>query len=130
MMSFFIGSLGYTKAFKVKDRIINEIELEGEWNNTAVENNIENYLYEVGYRVNLDSQCPDAETNENNVKVTQIKTNSSYKYCVYKYETEKEYKKTVYYKVVSFMYFDIPVISEIIKIPVSGETKPFVKFKS
>ena len=104
MMSFFIGSLGYTKAFKVKDRIINEIELEG--------------------------QCPDAETNENNVKVTQIKTNSSYKYCVYKYETEKEYKKTVYYKVVSFMYFDIPVISEIIKIPVSGETKPFVKFKS
>ena len=40
--------------------------------------------------------------------------------CVYKRELDDN---SYYYKIVSYMYFDIPVVGNYIQIPVSGETK-------
>lgn len=131
MLSFFVGSLGYSKAYKVKNRIINEIELEGEWNN-SVSQNVENYLADVGYRVDLDVKCPELKIDK--ADVATISTNSSYKYCVYKITGKKNtsvnVNDVVYYRVMAYMYFDVPIVGDFIRIPVSGESKPFVKLNS
>lgn len=131
MLLFFVGSLGYSKAYKVKNRIISEIELEGGWNNT-VSSNIDNYLADVGYRVELDVMCPDLENEK--AEVSAISTNSRYRYCVYKFKSinnsSVNVNDIVYYKAIAYMYFDIPIIGGLIRIPVSGETKPFVTLNS
>lgn len=144
LLSFFIGSLSYSKAYKVKNRIINEIELDGGFNDdTAIM--IDNYITDVGYRAESDVNCSDI----NGAK--SIDTKSRYQYCLYKYEfkvvsgdkisyvsgdeasyvpEDKISKIVVYYKAITYMYFDVPIIDGLIKIPISGETKPFVTIKS
>ena len=131
LMSFFIGSLGYSKAFKVKNKIINEIEKEGSYE--AAKDNIEDWLLVIGYRMYTEFDpnkgCPAADKNNAHL----VNQNGDYQYCVYEVNscTEEFYegktslhKCSKYYKVIAYMYFDV------IKIPVKGETKPFVELTS
>ena len=117
------GSIAYSKAFRVKNRIIDIIEKYGEFSATA-QSEIELTLTNIGYRsvsVNTSaSHCP---------KVTGFvnQLGSQHLYCVYK--SEKNSSGTYFYKVVAFMYFDLPVIGNFIEIPVSGETKIFYPIK-
>ncbi len=134
LLAFFIGSLGYSKAFKVKNKIIDEIEKDQGFTETT-RGNIEKWLGSIGYRVNT--------SNSNNVCGTETfsgmngtleSVNSKYQYCVYKFDTcSSRYTNSkrcaVHYRVVSFMYFDVPVISSLIRIPVKGETISFVTMK-
>lgn len=131
MLTFFIGSISYTKAYNVKDRIINDIELAGEWND-SVKNNIEDYLADVGYKTTMNIECPSIEKvskSSDYEKVSAINTESSYKYCVYKFIVNENGNSTIssrgstYYKVITYMQFDIPIIGQLVKVPVSGETK-------
>lgn len=109
MIAFLAGSLSYSKAFKVKNRIIDIIE-KNEGYTDESKKEINESLGNMGYRVSSDKNCgPD-----------DISGNTSYEYCVYEY-TQKEGSK--YYKVTTYMYFDIPVIGGLLHFPVSGETK-------
>ena len=137
LLAFFIGSLGYTKAFKVKNRIVDEIE-KNEGYDAQVQETIENDLKEIGYRMNTNSSrtnCPQEEFNDIKANAINTKVNSNYQYCVYKFDicsdkkTERK-KCSVHYRVVAYMYFDVPVISSLIKIPVKGETVSFTTINS
>ena len=127
LLTFFMGSLSYSKAFKVKNKIIEEIEKEGNYEDAQDE--IENWLSSIGYRVISDNtwSCPD----EGGEIAT---TSSNYQYCVYRFNTCTKDSDSgrcgEYYRVISYMYFDIPVISELLKIPVKGETITFTKLSS
>ena len=128
LLSFFIGSLGYSKAYKVKNRIIEEIEKDEEYDKDT-QDAIEDWLGEVGYRMNTGfsyNECP----NEDNGEIMNV--NSNYQYCVYKFDncSSDKYKCSVYYRVVAYMYFDVPIINNLIKIPVKGETRSFTTLKS
>lgn len=131
LLAFFIGSLGYSKAFKVKNIIISEIEKEENYNE-AVNENVETLLGSVGYRMNNSdsfSKCPEVAGAE------MVNLNSNYQYCVYKFDDCKDKnnnnsKCSIYYRVVTYMYFDVPIINNLIKIPVIGETKSFVSINS
>ena len=137
LMSFFIGSLGYSKAFKVKNKIVNEIEKEGSYE--AAKDSIEQWLHVIGYRMYTGFEpkkgCPAADKNNAHL----VNQNGDYQYCVYEVNscTEEFYegktslhKCSKYYKVIAYMYFDVPIVSDLIKIPVKGETKPFVELTS
>lgn len=137
LIMFFVGSLSYSKAFKVKNKIVEEIEKEEEYNTNATEE-IENWLASggtngkgIGYRHNTGSLNNRANCTDD--KGTLVNQSSNYEYCVYEINTcegGREGRCGKYYKVVAYMYFDLPIIGDMIKIPVSGETMIFTDIQS
>jgi len=138
LIMFFVGSLSYSKAYKVKNKIVEEIEKEETYNQAAIDE-IESWLAGggengkgIGYRYNTGSlintgNCPAVDN------ATLINQKSNYQYCVYEINTctnGREGRCGKYYKVVAYMYFDLPIIGDLIKIPVSGETMIFTEINS
>ncbi len=117
------GSIAYSKAFRVKNKIIDVIEKNSVFNNVA-QSEIDSVLTDFGYRVidrdKLKSYCPSNKFEGFDLVESTMQTHL---YCVYR--SKDNASKTYYYKVVSFMYFDIPVVGNFIEIPVTGETKVF-----
>lgn len=117
LIALVTGSLSYTKAFKVKNRIINIIETSQTWN-SATQEKVDQALREIGYRVNTRNvqNCPQMNGN------TAINSmGSSYRYCIYEFTS---YKGN-YYGIVAYMYFDFPIIGQYLELPVRGQTKIF-----
>ncbi len=112
----FAGSTSYTKAYKVKNQIINIIE-EHHGDYVGATADINNYLGEVGYRVGGNGTCPAGSTA----------AVSNYRYCYAKItqNTGSERGGNYYYRITTYMYFELPIIESLIRIPVSGETKTF-----
>lgn len=129
LLAFFLGSLSYSKAFKVKNKIVEEIEKDQGFEDET-NTNIDTWLGEIGYRVISDNtwQCPQDEGG------TPVKTSRNYQYCVYKFDTcEKDSDNGrcgEYYRVIAYMYFDVPIISDLVRIPVKGETITFTTLNS
>lgn len=144
LIAFFVGSLSYTKAFKVKNRVIEEIEKNQTYDNN-VKAEIEKWLAGggtngegIGYKrntttINNKTYCPDV-TCPKGTKATcgLINQTSDYQYCVYEFDTCVGDKSICgkYYRVVTYMYFDFPVINELLRIPVTGETMIFQEINS
>lgn len=123
IMIFFVGSISYSKAYKIKNRIINIIEDNGGWDD-SLSSEIEKYLKEIGYQVGAGSRsniCSD-----NNIPGAEVmykpQSNTGYNYCVISYDNGK------YYKVVTFMRFEFPIIGNALEFPVTGESKTFGYF--
>lgn len=106
---FFVGILSYSKAYRVKNRIIEVIESNGNYSSSVDE--ISTDMKTMGYRTVTKKKCDS--NNENK---------TSYNYCVYEIR-DKSSKNSYYYKVVTYVHFDFPIIGGIINIPVKGETK-------
>lgn len=116
---FFVGSLSYTKAFKVKNSIINSIEKYGGYDDSLsseVKQEINANLKQIGYQavIGTPKRCKAKEGAE-----ILTSMNSSYRYCVYQYKTTRGY----YYGVTAYMYFQIPIIGANIEVPIYGESK-------
>ncbi len=146
LIAFFVGSLSYSKAFKVKNKIVEEIEKEGE--NSSDPENAYAYAYDeieswlgsgddgngIGYRKNTAggaNNTGNCSTDSSNAEL--VNKTSNYEYCVYRISTcdnSNKAKCGVYYQVVAYMYFDVPVVGDLIKIPVRGETLTFTKIES
>ena len=125
-MLFFATSLSYTKAFKVKNRIVEILEkYEDVLNKSASNNNkmnsiveteINKTLSDIGYRISVTpNACPD----RNGKQALMKNATANYEYCVYRYETSKG----IYYGVTAYMYYEIPIIGAKLRFPVYGETK-------
>lgn len=146
--AFLVGTIAFSKAYKVKNRIVSIIEkYDGDCfgSNTACYNEIEAELVNIGYSSNFSkSDCPDITLDSrNSTGIKSIDTiyngtlSGGHQYCVYKYtvcDTKKSGRRFIcdtnsteqyYYKVVTFMHFDIPIIGSFLEFEVSGETKPF-----
>ena len=112
-----IGSLSYSRVFKIKTRIIEIIEKNNGYNEESVKTEIDNYLKTVGYLVTRTADRGTCPVLNNNSAINTRDKN--YDYCIYRFDTNKG----PYYHVTAFISFDIPVISTYLRIPVSGETK-------
>lgn len=113
---FFVGILSYTKAYKVKNKIIDVIERYETYNTSEVENEIETTLGDMGY------QLGDCKNNANNLN------ESGYKYCVYEVcegttNSDGSCEGAHYYKVTTYIQFYFPIIGELFNPPVHGETR-------
>lgn len=148
--AFLIGSIGYSKAYKVKNRIISIIdEYNGDCfsnKDTSCYDRIDAELTNMGYSSNISADCPDDDKSSDELKKSGILSvervyplvgdNSGHKYCVYKI-TQCSVKSmitgnkcwnsniTYYYRVYTFMHFDIPVISDFLEFKVSGESRSY-----
>ena len=130
---FFVGSLAYTKAFKVKNKIVDEIEIfEGDivgGNNTIInefQSSVDEKLGEIGYRISSDTTCDTNGRFSGSTPLNKTGT-SNYRYCIYKYDANvaNAEQRGVYYGVVAYMYYEIPIVGIKLEFPVYGETKVF-----
>lgn len=133
----FAGSTAYTKAFKVKNKIISIIEkrestiLASGFNagNFSVFDEIELALNDAGYRIelNVDQKCIDAMKNRfknTNYNYNVINAGSStYNYCIAEFYNPDSALNGKYYAVITYMYFEIPLLGTTLEFPVYGETK-------
>lgn len=120
IIALFVGSLAYSKAFKVKTRIISIIEKHKGFTAEA-EAEIDDVLDDIGYRI-VDSPCP----NKNGGRPLVV--SSRYRYCVYEFDKHVDpanpnQGRGPYYGVSAFMHFDIPLIGDFLEFEVYGETK-------
>ena len=120
MIAFLTSSLSYSKAFRVKNNIINIIESDG-YDKTK----IDSMLKEIGYRV-VKGQTSVCTDRRGNGKLLAGSTRGNYRYCVFEYTTSRG----KFYGVTSYMYFDIPLIENMLEFPIYGETKVFMDLSS
>lgn len=128
----FAASTNYTKAFKVKNRIISIIEENNGYNPTAKEQ-IETFLGETGYRISYKG-CKKSDYHyqreiagvKNGIaggNWESVPSGSNYKYCIEKVTTKNGEIEQTFYGVTAYAYFEFPLLSSLIEIPVYGETK-------
>ena len=141
LIAFFIGSLSYSKAFKVKNKILEEIEKDQAYTtgvNNSTEDRVEEWIGNIVYRVNTgntrnSSNCPTV-TGNGGEQGKLVNSDGDYQYCVYEFDTctakADKAKCGKYYRVTAYMYFDIPILSGLLRIPVSGETMIFNEIDS
>lgn len=119
------GSINYSKAYKVKNRIITIIEKYGEWSTDAKAEVVDN-MVKAGYQTTTDGngKC-EKLVNENSVEnelvypVGNEAQGRHYDYCVIRHKSSVG----EYYQVVVYMKFEIPIIGGFLEFPVKGETK-------
>ena len=119
-ITLFVGATSYSKALRIKNRITDIIEENNGYNTNAIDE-INAYLKDAGYRI---SKSNSADCNlKNKTGYTVIypssTTTSNYDYCIFSYTN----KKGTYYGVKTYMYLDLPIIGDKLKIGVYGETK-------
>lgn len=115
-----VSSITYTKAFRIKNRIVDEIE-KVETYNYDVDNALNTLFKEIGYKTSPlmnNTKCNDYKPDD----AVLLNSTSAYHYCVFQINSSD--KGGYYYKVVAFAYLDFPLISAI-QFPVYGETKMF-----
>ena len=135
---FFVGIISYSKAYGVKNRIIEIIEKYGGYNTNAV-SEINSSLSEMGYNVASSNFCSGTSvighmndmvenSGEEESYVLRYPNSAyatSYNYCVFEVrsKTTNVTGSSNYYVVVAFVNFNFPVIGNVINIPIYGETK-------
>ena len=136
---FFAGIMAYSKAYKIKNRIIEVVEryevyddttivkTDADGNNFTVPQLLEEDLRKAGYIVatsaQVESKCG-----------TRNKNTSEYLCCVYEKSCNERCTNSAectlgecigqrHYEVVTFIHFDFPVIGNMLTFEVHGETK-------
>lgn len=130
--AFLTYAINYTKAFRVKDRIIHLIEEnegytfaktdsgfvvenasnEDLLNEGSTESEIYYFIKKIGYNYESVDGC-----DEDSIDGTE-----SYGYCIERHCLKAQNSDRVYYKVTSYISLSIPVVNVSVKIPISGET--------
>lgn len=121
IMFILIGSFSYSKAFKIKNKLVDIIENNKGYNATAAAD-IDTFLASAGYKVTPTKVAEGCPLDNSKAAINTIK---KYRYCVYKVDTVRG----AYYTVSVFISFEIPVISSMpvigsaLTFKMSGETK-------
>ena len=122
---FFIGIISYSKAYRVKNRIIEIVEKYEGYTDAAVEE-INESLSEAGYSL-ASKNCSKVQNHLDDLNIDKDAVDGNenrgpYNYCIYEV-TSKSSDNSKYYIVATFVHFDFPLIGDWINIPVYGETK-------
>lgn len=130
--SFLAISINYSKAFHVKNNVVDIIS-KYEGNNPCARKKIASYLKTEGYLV--PGSCPKKNAKVNgvvnsydyvgyNLDGTEVSSGSKAYYCISKDSTDNNTvidKK--FYRVVIFFKIDLPVVGDITTFNIKGETE-------
>ena len=122
--SFLAISVNYSKAFNVKNNIVDMIS-KYEGNNCNARIKIGNYLNDVGYLVSGDCGSIDGVNYEPyDLKGNKLASGKKGYYCIAKTDTgsNTDISKS-YYRVVVFFRVDLPVIGNLTTFRIKGETE-------
>lgn len=122
--AFLFGIMSYYKAFKVNSRISNAIENHEGYNDLSIDE-INDVLGGLGYRKEV-VKCPNRTYNG---KSYSSIAQNDYAICVYEYPVNSE---TGYFRygIVTYIYIDIPIVGQTLKLPVYSETEKIYKFNT
>ena len=124
-------SLGYSRTYKIKSKVIDIIEKNGTYNDATVRTEIEEYLKSASYSSATNKTgeaCPvlnkDDGNNENDISAANVLKN--YRFCIYEHNTIKG----SYYTVRVYMTYNFPVIGDFIKLRyhITGDTRVIFSF--
>lgn len=126
------ASFTYSRAFKIKGRIVDMIEERVTFSSGITDDFIalvDSEIGKIGYKINQMgvNSCPDLNVNEYSDKYKLVNGVSSYNYCIYQTKENNDKGEGYYYTVISYMYFDTPLIS--FKIPIKGQTKTIYNYE-
>ena len=116
LIAIFVGSLAYTKGFKVRNKIIDIIE-KYEGFTVSAEEEINESLASIGYQVRNSTNDTCKVRKSGGTDVSGVK--KDYDYCLYEYNTSRG----KYYGVTVFIHIDVPLIGGLINIPLYGESR-------
>lgn len=125
------ASIGYTKAFKARNAIINIIEKHAAYGDNATtvlnyaEKEIGDILDKMGYKVSAGTK----RSCNNRPKAKTSAKSTNYNYCLYQYEDSNG---NYYYGIETYMYFEIPLFGENDRFvfPIYGDTNLFTKYNN
>ena len=144
--------MAYSKTYRIKNYLLNQIDKFEQNSQSDIQNKYRNkwntdtnsYLQKAGYQLNQTGKntCPTNIGDEEKGYVIILNNKDNYDYCIYKrtleYTNDKNNKYKPYSEVISdrhtymvmvYMKLDLPVIGQYIKIPITGETKQYTKYK-
>ena len=140
--SFLAYSISYTKAFNLKNEILNLIERHEGFSTSKLDlknasdvelendNTVAALAYlkikNMGYNYTIIDNQNDKGTNICNTSSNTTGTVGEYQtggYCVYYLCTKDNGSTKLHYKVTTFIALEIPVINLLLRIPISGEIK-------
>lgn len=140
-----VTSIGYTKTFKIKNRIVDILATEGKAATTGssltteTSRMIDTFLKDAGYRINPTYNRPTSSilnrddsdngkcrrTVDRDTGIAQAgqaqyitKNGSPYEYCIYRITTSRGY----YFKVTVFLSYEIPLMG-VLEFPLTGESR-------
>ena len=136
VMLMFSSVLTYSKAYRVKNRIIELIEkYELYEKKDGTVNAINSDLKTAGYSASNPTRCSSSNVQNHLKEILHTDYHSNlpkninnygYNYCVFEINS-KDYPKNIsngkYYVVVTFIHFEVPVVGDLLTIPVYGETQ-------
>ena len=114
-------NLNYTKAFRVKNKIITTLEqYEGRCAvGSTCDNQIVSYMRSLGYNSPSSFECPDGSTKQSGYCIQKV--------LAYSNTGSIERSEKFYFKVTTVINIDIPIINKILPrlkvFQVSGNTK-------
>ena len=126
---FFVGILAYSKAYKVKNKIIEVIEshdgqIKDDINTSLIDpgvlTEINTELRNVGYLVlsaPSNEKCSRDSARENCINLNT----SEFNYCLC--EQTSAIGEGISYEVITYVHFSFPVIGDLLTFPVRGETR-------
>ena len=121
------ASFAYSRAFKVKARIVDILEEQSGYSENVKEK-IDTEIAKIGYRLTEYgiNSCPNLD-EDGTGKYTLVNEVSNYNYCIY-VTTEVNDDKGVgyYYTVISYVYFDTPLLN--FNFPIRGQTKTIYNY--
>lgn len=113
-----MGTLSYTKAYRVNSKIADAIE-KCEGFNACSKQQISNAIANFGYQ-QYDINCPKKDKKDGTVYQG---------ICVYEFNPDGD-NKHYSYGVLTFMHMDIPIIGDLLRIPVYSRTDRIYNFGS
>ena len=123
---FFAGILAYSKAYKVKNKIIEIIEshdgkiVDIDKMSEDVLEEINTELKNVGYMIS-EAPSNDSCSRDSSRGDCVNLNNTNFKYCVCAHDSAISNGQS--YEVITYVHFSFPIIGDLLSIPVKGETK-------
>lgn len=127
---FFASMLSYSKAYRVKNRIINILEEKNmcasnlfDEQKDELNSEIETELTRIGY--NYSSKSKECNFNTDKKNCSLQFSGDNYNYCICKVDLRDSdgNSKGCYYEVITFTQFEFPIIKDVLTSEVHGETK-------
>ena len=127
--SFLAVSINYSKAFHVKNNVVDLIS-KYEGNNCSARKKISEYLKTSGALVT--GKCPSLEDNKSeyigyNLAGENVGTGKDAYYCIAVDETDSNSNMNKkFYRVIVFYKIDLPVLGNIATFKIKGETETII----
>ena len=121
-LGYMAFNVNYTKAFRMKNKIISVYEDYDGKCNSDCQNAISSYAKTIGYTIGRGMSCPNGYTKQGNL------------YCYQKVSEEshggfQDRKTRSYYKIITKINVEVPVINNMLNFKIfyiTGDTKTFV----